>query len=63
VDADEPARRQSVERVGVPVQQYVHTGAGEQVVQPHGAPGRVHVLVGQPIPGAEPTLPPGRSFH
>ena len=46
-----------------PVQQYVHAGPGDQVVQPNGAPGRAHMLVGQPIPGAGATLPPGCSFH
>ena len=55
--------RQGAERVCVPVQQYVHAGPGDQVVQPDTAPGRAHELVGQPSPARGPPLPPWCSLH
>jgi hypothetical protein len=49
----EPARREVPEPVGVTVEQDVHAGPGQQLVQPDAPPARVDEPVGQPVSGAE----------
>ena len=51
---DGPAHRRYAQPVRVAVKQYVHAGAGEQLVQPDAAPPTAHELIGQPVPGAGP---------
>ena len=54
MDIDRTARVQRADQIGVAVQQYVHTGPRDEVVQPDAAPGRAHELIGQLITGARP---------
>jgi hypothetical protein len=49
----EPARREVLEPVGVTVEQDVHAGPGQQLVQLDAPPARVDEPVGQPVSGAE----------
>ena len=63
VNGHEPARRQVLEPVRVAVEQDVHAGPGQQLVQPDAPPARVDEPVGQPVSGAETAGTARRRLH
>ena len=52
VNGHEPARRQVLEPVPVAVEQDVHPGPGQQLVQPDAPPVGADELAGQPVSSA-----------